>query len=217
MSMTNKADPVSPKPLVEQFHDMLHRDQTGLSAGLAEVLKTVGGFWWATESRGCYEWDDARYRDEMGNMLRAIQKAAQDALDRWKRGPLPCCVLERELHRREVSGWCHACSSYTCTAQNGAVQLPTCQDLPALIAHNNAAVDLAHQRGIRINQLEADAGRYRWLRDHAHWGIRHRLEWYMPWRERSLDGAIDAAIASSKDIAEQSPALSRFDGRPDER
>ena len=31
-----------------------------------------------------------------------------------------------------------------------------CQDLPTLVAHNNAAVELAHQRLIRINELEAE-------------------------------------------------------------
>lgn len=33
---------------------------------------------------------------------------------------------------------------------------PLCQNLPALIAHNNAAVELAHDRLIQINRLEAE-------------------------------------------------------------
>jgi hypothetical protein len=108
------------KPLLEQFHDMLHRDQTGLSNGLEAVLKTVSGFRWATESRGCYEWDDDRFHGEMKNMLDAIQKSAQDALDAWKRGPLPCCVLERSrvktslkpLRREDYPN--HSCSDPAC-------------------------------------------------------------------------------------------------------
>lgn len=85
----------NPKSLQEQFHDMLHRDHTGLAAGLNAVLGVVGGFQWARESRGLYEWDDDRFHAEMGNMLDAVKKAADEALDRWKRGPLPCCTLER--------------------------------------------------------------------------------------------------------------------------
>lgn len=89
------SNPQASKPMVEQFHDMLHRDQSGLAAGLHAVLGLVGGYRWATESRGSYEWDDDRFHGEMRNMLDSIQKAADEAIDRWKRGPLPCCVAER--------------------------------------------------------------------------------------------------------------------------
>lgn len=41
-----------------------------------------------------------------------------------------------------------------------------------------------------------DAARYRWLRDHAQWDVMHRLTWYMPYFETSLDKAIDAARAA---------------------
>ena len=78
-----------------QLHDMLHTDQTGLAAGLENVLRTVAGFRWVTEGRGCYEWDDERYRDEMRSMLDQVQAAARAAVDHWKAGdiPRPCCVL----------------------------------------------------------------------------------------------------------------------------
>jgi hypothetical protein len=79
----------------DQLHDMLHTDQTGLVAGLEAVLNTVAGFRWTTESRGCYEWDDARFHGEMKNMLDAVQKEAQSAVDRWKLWKRPCCQLPR--------------------------------------------------------------------------------------------------------------------------
>lgn len=93
--MSDKSSAQTSKPLVDQFHDMLHRDHTGLVAGLHAVLGLVGGYQWARSSRGSYEWDDDRFHAEMGNMLDAVSKAANEALDRYKRGPLQCCVLER--------------------------------------------------------------------------------------------------------------------------
>lgn len=89
------SDPVPSKPKLEQLHDMLHTDQTGLAAGLETVLKTVAGYRWVAEGRGPYEWDDAEYRKEMGHMLDAIHKGAEAALQRWKAGgiPRPCCKL----------------------------------------------------------------------------------------------------------------------------
>jgi DNA-directed RNA polymerase subunit RPC12/RpoP len=41
---------------------------------------------------------------------------------------------------------------------------------------------------------DPDAARFRWLRDHAHWGIKHRLQWYMPYNEWSLEANIDAEM-----------------------
>lgn len=85
----------SSKQKLAQLHDMLHTDQTGLAAGLETVLKTVAGYRWVADGRGPYEWDDAQYRKEMGVMLDAIHKGAEQALARWKAGgiPRPCCKL----------------------------------------------------------------------------------------------------------------------------
>lgn len=87
--------------LLDQMHELLHADQTGLAAGLESVLNVVKGFWWVTEGRGSYEWDDDRYREEMGNMLCAVRDEAQKALDRWRNGSRPCCELTRNCHKTE--------------------------------------------------------------------------------------------------------------------
>lgn len=90
-------EPLTSKTKLEQLHDMLHTDQTGLAAGLEAVLKTVAGYRWVETSRGSYEWDDDEYRKEMGYMLDAVHKCAEGALTRWKAGgiPRPCCDLAR--------------------------------------------------------------------------------------------------------------------------
>jgi hypothetical protein len=76
---------------INRLHDMLHRDQTNLARGLEQVLGLVAGFEWTATTRGPYEWDDDDFHKEMGSMLSQIRAAAQNAIDRWKRGPLPCC------------------------------------------------------------------------------------------------------------------------------
>jgi len=88
-----KTEAVTSKAVTEQMHDMLHTDQSGLVAGLEEVLNAVKGWRSVTVGRGSYEWDDDRYRDEFGNFLRAVDKAATDAIVRWKLWKRPCCKL----------------------------------------------------------------------------------------------------------------------------
>ena len=65
---------------VEHLRDVLHRDQTGLAAALASIVKTVEGYSWVAQNRGPYEWDDDEYRKEMGRMLDDVGKQAADAL-----------------------------------------------------------------------------------------------------------------------------------------
>lgn len=66
---------------IERLKDVLHIDQTGLAAGLAEVNKIVEGYRWVTEGRGPYAWDDDKYKEEMGNMLDNISEAATKTLN----------------------------------------------------------------------------------------------------------------------------------------
>lgn len=65
----------------EHLKDVLHTDQTGLAAGLAEVNKIVERYRWVTEGRGPYAWNDDKYKEEMGNMLDNISEAATKALN----------------------------------------------------------------------------------------------------------------------------------------
>ena len=57
----------------------LHRDRSGLAAALGKIVYEVRGRAWIAEDRGCYAWDDDRYKEEAGQALReaaAIAKAA---------------------------------------------------------------------------------------------------------------------------------------------
>lgn len=65
---------------IERLKDTLHIDQTGLAKGLAAVNKLVESYWWVTEGRGPYTWNDDKYKDEMRNMLESVRDAATNAL-----------------------------------------------------------------------------------------------------------------------------------------
>jgi hypothetical protein len=94
----NEEDLASPDPAVSQsegvlaFHALLERvtlyrnaldrDKTGLGEALERVVHIATGYFWVTEGRGSYEWDDQRYRDETGRGLALIIDCAKDALRR---------------------------------------------------------------------------------------------------------------------------------------
>jgi len=60
--------------------DALHRDRSGLATALDKILKEVAGRSWIAESRGCYKWDDDRYKAEAGDALRTVADIAKAAL-----------------------------------------------------------------------------------------------------------------------------------------
>lgn len=62
------------------FRNALDRDQTGLAAALARVIRVTEGYWWVTEGRGSYEWDDERYREETATALSTVAVMAKLAL-----------------------------------------------------------------------------------------------------------------------------------------
>jgi hypothetical protein len=66
---------------VERLKDVLHTDRSGLAAALEEVWRTAGGYAWAAEGRGPYEYDDEEYRAEIGRMVREICALAQRGLE----------------------------------------------------------------------------------------------------------------------------------------
>lgn len=61
---------------------LLNRDATGLAEGLVQCQKAVRSREWVLESRGPYEWDDDRYKDEAGFALREVVEIAAAALKR---------------------------------------------------------------------------------------------------------------------------------------
>lgn len=66
---------------IELLKATLHIDQTGLAKGLAAVNKLVDSYWWVTEGRGPYKWNDDRYKDEMRIMLEGVSGIATKALN----------------------------------------------------------------------------------------------------------------------------------------
>ena len=65
---------------VGALREALHRDKTGLADALAKVIVEAKARRWVVEGRGCYEFDDDKYRKETGFALDAIEKIAYDAL-----------------------------------------------------------------------------------------------------------------------------------------
>lgn len=54
------------------YRNALNRDQTGLAAAMVRVMRCAESYFWVTEERGPYEWDDVRYRQETGTALEMI-------------------------------------------------------------------------------------------------------------------------------------------------
>lgn len=65
---------------ISRLRGLIDRDRTGLAAALDEVKRIVASYWWVTEGRGPYAWDDDQYRLEMKQMLTATRAAAERGL-----------------------------------------------------------------------------------------------------------------------------------------
>lgn len=65
---------------VARLKALLDRDQTGLAQALCKVKDAVQSRSWVLESRGPYEWDDDRYKDETGRAMREVVEIATKAL-----------------------------------------------------------------------------------------------------------------------------------------
>ena len=75
-----RADLAAAKSEIQRVQGLLDRDKTGLAHALALILTEVRGRMWVTDSRGCYEWDDDRYKAEAGDALSKVATIASDAL-----------------------------------------------------------------------------------------------------------------------------------------
>jgi DNA repair exonuclease SbcCD ATPase subunit len=53
----------------------LERDRTKLADALKPIREATASRFWLTEGRGCYEWDDDRYREEFGHAIAEINDA----------------------------------------------------------------------------------------------------------------------------------------------
>jgi hypothetical protein len=60
---------------------LIGRDRTGLAGAIDCMVKEASGRVWVAEGRGCYEWDDDRYKEEAGEALRAVIAIGKKALN----------------------------------------------------------------------------------------------------------------------------------------
>jgi hypothetical protein len=76
----------------------LHTDQSGLEAALKRVLKVIDGYEWIRECRGCYEWDDDRYMEEIGRCFDAMRDVIDPALNKASDAHRICCGTYRNYN-----------------------------------------------------------------------------------------------------------------------
>ncbi len=51
---------------------LIDRDRIGLAEAIGCMVKEASGRTWVADGRGCYEWDDDRYKAEAGEALRTV-------------------------------------------------------------------------------------------------------------------------------------------------
>jgi len=65
---------------LEQAMQSLRHDSSDLFEALTQIKTIIRGRSWVAETRGCYEWDDDKYKEEAGDALREVFEIAQEAL-----------------------------------------------------------------------------------------------------------------------------------------
>lgn len=65
---------------VERVKALIDRDKTGLSLGLNKIQRIAKRFDWICEGRGPYEYDDDRYRMEVGSLIVQVLTVAAEHL-----------------------------------------------------------------------------------------------------------------------------------------
>jgi chromosome segregation ATPase len=68
------------REVATKLKDALDRDRTGLAQALNRIINEIRSRSWLLESRGAYEWDDDRYKEEAGLAMREAKNIADDAL-----------------------------------------------------------------------------------------------------------------------------------------
>lgn len=63
-----------------RLKELINRDRTGLALGLNTVIQIAKGFDWICEGRGPYEYDDDRYRMEVGSLITKVIDTADKCL-----------------------------------------------------------------------------------------------------------------------------------------
>lgn len=80
---TPAATPAETPPIedeVARLKSLIHLDRTGLALGLNKIQRIAKGFDWICEGRGPYEYDDKRYRMEVGSLIAQVMAVAREHL-----------------------------------------------------------------------------------------------------------------------------------------
>jgi len=64
--------------LEETYRKALEDDASGLWRVTNQIKKEIESRYWITEGRGCYEWNDERYRDETRLAFEAVLKLIEN-------------------------------------------------------------------------------------------------------------------------------------------
>lgn len=80
----------------------LEQDDVGLSRALKKIQRIVAGATWLLEARGPYEWDDDRYKDEAGQIIRPVLEICEAELS--TSGTLMMTTL-RDM-KAKAAAWC---------------------------------------------------------------------------------------------------------------
>jgi len=90
-------DDVSKDAQIERLKNVLHRDRSGLASALGRVRQIIGGYEWATTSRGPYEYHDDEYKREFGRCIDQVSTVCNDALEAsGKLAHAECCGGRRD-------------------------------------------------------------------------------------------------------------------------
>jgi hypothetical protein len=65
---------------IRRLKELLDRDRTGLANALNGVIRIAKGYDWLCEGRGPYQYDDNRYRMEIGVLITSVIHTASEAL-----------------------------------------------------------------------------------------------------------------------------------------
>lgn len=89
---------------IKRLQNIIERDRSRVAIGLTKLKSAISGRYWSTESgRGCYEWDDDKWRDEFGAAISEIQLALE-SLERVAKdwSDCPTDPIEIQKARKEL-------------------------------------------------------------------------------------------------------------------
>jgi hypothetical protein len=71
---------VGEKETVQDLKNALWQDKSGMAKALSDIVKWADAYRWILDGRGCYDYDDDRYKDEVKNIITGVTEIASRAL-----------------------------------------------------------------------------------------------------------------------------------------